>query len=452
MEGNVGCLSSGYILRDYRILSVIGRGGFGVVYRGKHRELGIEVAIKEFFPTELCTRYNQTVQPSKPDFQASYQENLDRFIREAQQLENFRNCPNIVTCRDLFRANGTAYIVMDYIQGIPLSVLLERREARGKPFTENDLLLVILPLLEGLKIVHESGVYHRDIKPSNILTRRADSAPILIDFGAAKHEVSKHTKSFAPYSDGYASMEQVGEGEIGPWTDIYGVGAVMWRMVAGGNPPFSPPNPLNSQKRAFELMHGRTDPMPSAKEIGSKRFSNRILEAIDDALIINVSNRLQNCHELRNGLASVNQINQTNFFSDKNQKHFNDTSSDHSIFEQDTEQEESWSSSSHSKRFQNLMTTDNILLTLKAESIAKDTSVTGWYFLGFFLGFIGILIALGRSPKTPIGSITNHSGDDRDHFERAYHKELKGKQVNATCIGCILANSLSLFIWSFLWW
>ena len=77
------------ILRDYEIRSVIGRGGFGVVYNGKHRELGIEVAIKEYFPSELCVRHNQTVQPSKPEFQTSFDESLDRFIREAKQLENF---------------------------------------------------------------------------------------------------------------------------------------------------------------------------------------------------------------------------------------------------------------------------------------------------------------------------------------------------------------------------
>ena len=268
--------------------------------------MGIEVAIKEFFPSELCVRSNQTVQPSKPEFQASFEESLDRFISEAKQLEMFRDCLNIVTCRDLFRANGTAYIVMDYIAGPPLSLLLERREARGKPITEQDLLQVIIPLLTGLRIVHESGVYHRDIKPSNILIRRTDRTPILIDFGAAKHEISRHTKSFAPYSDGYAALEQIGEGEIGSWTDMYGVGAVMWRMVAGGAPPFSPPNPLNSQKRAFELMHRRVDPLPSARAIGGQRFSNRILQAIDDCLVLNVNDRVQNCGKLLEKLNNEN--------------------------------------------------------------------------------------------------------------------------------------------------
>ena len=303
MQNDKDELSSGGILRDYGIHSVIGRGGFGVVYKGKHRELGIEVAIKEYFPSELCIRYGQKVQPSKPEFQTAYEESLDRFIREAKQLEKFRDCPNIVTCRDLFRSNGTAYIVMDYVHGLPLSELLERREARDEPFTEQDLLQVILPLLRDLQIVHKSGVCHRDIKPSNILIRRTDNASILIDFGAAKHEISKHTKSFAPYSDGYAALEQVGEGEIGPWTDMYGVGAVMWRMVAGGAPPFSPPNPTTSQRRAFELMQGRVDPLPSAKTIGQIRFSDMTLETIDACLEISLKHRLKSCHELSQRLS-----------------------------------------------------------------------------------------------------------------------------------------------------
>ena len=296
-------LNQGDIIGTYQILSVIGRGGFGIVYKGRHQELGIEVAIKEYFPSELCIRHGQSVQPSKPEYQASFEESLDRFIREAKQLENFRDSPNIVTCRDLFRANGTAYIVMDYVAGIPLSLLLERREARGGPFTEQDLLHVIIPLLMGLQTVHESGVYHRDIKPSNILIRRADRVPILIDFGAAKHQISRYTKSFAPYSDGYAAMEQIGEGEIGPWTDIYGVGAVMWRMVAGGAPPFSPPSPIPVQRRAFELMQGQADPLPSAIGTGRHRFSPSVLQAIDDCLMINVSDRVQSCTEILERLA-----------------------------------------------------------------------------------------------------------------------------------------------------
>ncbi len=291
-------LSQGHILNTCEILSVIGQGGFGIVYKGKHRELGIDVAIKEYFPSDLSVRCDGTVQPRTQEFQDPFEEGLERFLREAKQLERFRDCPNIVTCRDLFRANGTAYTIMDYVPGLSLSKLLEYRESRGEPLTEEELLDLILPLLTGLQKVHDADICHRDIKPSNILVRRDDSAPILIDFGAAKHEISKRTKSIAPYTDGYAAMEQIGEGEIGPWTDVYGLGAVMWRVVAGGNPPFSPPNPPTVQKRAFEIMQGRSDPLPSAKEVGKGRFSDKILQTIDGCLTVSVNDRIQNCSQL----------------------------------------------------------------------------------------------------------------------------------------------------------
>ncbi len=291
-------LQQGDILSRYEIHSVIGQGGFGVVYKGEHRELGIEVAIKEYFPSELCVRQGGTVQPTIGEFQVPFEEGLERFLKEAKQLEKFRDCPNIVTCRDLFRANGTAYTIMEYVQGLPLSTLLERREASGEPLTEQELLDLILPLLSGLQTVHDAGVCHRDIKPSNILVRRDDRTPILIDFGAAKQEISRHTKSLAPYTDGYAAMEQIGDGKIGPWTDMYGLGTVMWRMVAGGNPPFSPLNPTTVQKRAYAMVQGQSDPLPTATEIGKGRFSAEILQAIDRCLIIDENQRTQSCREL----------------------------------------------------------------------------------------------------------------------------------------------------------
>ena len=292
-------LPRGTVLRVYEVSSVLGRGGFGVVYRAIHRELGADVAIKEFFPSELAVRVDQTVQPSRSEHESPFEDGLRRFSEEAKRLEAFRDCPSVVTCRDLFRANGTAYMVMDYIHGLPLSALLERREAGGEPFTQQDLLDVIEPLLAGLQVVHESGVYHRDIKPSNILIRQADNQPMLIDFGAAKQETAGLTKSMAPYTDGYAAMEQVGEGDIGPWTDVYGVGAVMWRIVAGGAPPFDPPNPVPVQRRAYEAMQGESDPMPAATKIGTGRFENSLLETIDACVRISTSGRLQGCDDVQ---------------------------------------------------------------------------------------------------------------------------------------------------------
>ena len=326
MVYDIDALSSGDVLRDYyQIHSTLGIGGFGMVYKGWHTELGIYVAIKEFYPSELSLRHNGVIQPRKSEFKAAFDEGLDRFLQEARQLEKFRDCPNIVTCREFFRARGTAYMVMEYVAGMPLSQFLTKHEEHGKPLTEKQLLHIILPLLSALQTIHQSKVYHRDIKPSNIMMRRDDLSPILIDFGAAKHEISKHTKSFAPFTDGYAAMEQIVQENIGPWTDIYGVGAVMWRMVAGGNPPFTPPNPTSSQQRAFKLMHDDKDPLPSARVIGKNRFSEHVLHTIDDCLTVNAKERVQNCNELHQRLTK-----KTTQYPSKKENHHPQSRRDHS--------------------------------------------------------------------------------------------------------------------------
>ena len=282
----------------YRVEAELGQGGFGIVYRAHHTELDYPVAIKEYLPAELAIREGRSVHPRSADCREHFQEGMRRFLEEAKQLIAFRNHPNIVSCRDFFRANGTAYLVMEYEEGLPLSELLRAREKEGRPFGEEDLRKVMVPLLEGLRQVHEAGVLHRDIKPGNILVRRKDERPVLIDFGAAKQNFAERSKSLAPFTEGYAAIEQVGEGKLGPWTDLYAVGAVMWRMVAGGNPPFEPPNPVKVESRTHAVLRGEADPMPSARELGRGRFSERVLGAIDQCLELREGDRVQGCAEL----------------------------------------------------------------------------------------------------------------------------------------------------------
>ncbi len=286
------------VLRDYTIERVLGHGGFGIVYRARHNELGNRVAIKEYLPVELALREGASVHPRSAACRADYEDGLRRFRDEARALIDFQNHPSIVSCREFFRANGTAYLVMEYEEGLPLSQLLARREAAGRPFAEADLLAVMVPLLEGLARVHEAGALHRDIKPSNVLVRRSDERPVLIDFGAAKQMAAERSKSLAPYTEGYAALEQVGEGELGPWTDLYAAGAVMWRMVAGGKRPWEPPNPVKVEKRANAALRGGADPMPPARELGAGRFSPGALNAIDRCLQLNEKERVRDCREL----------------------------------------------------------------------------------------------------------------------------------------------------------
>ena len=288
----------------YTVEAELGHGGVGIVYRAKHRELG-PVAIKEYLPTELVVREGQSVHPVNTDSRGFFEEGLDRFLDEAKQLIRFRTHPSIVSCRDFFRANGTAYLVMDLEEGMSLSELLTARETEGRPFDETDLLTVMVPLLEGLDLVHAAGVLHRDIKPANILIRREDNHPVLIDFGAAKQEFALHSKSLAPFSPGYAAIEQVAEGRLGAWTDMYGIGAVMWRMVAGGNRPYEPLHPVRVERRTHAKFRGEPDPMPSAQTLGKGQFPQHILAAIDQCLELREADRVQGCKELVQRLREV---------------------------------------------------------------------------------------------------------------------------------------------------
>ena len=291
-------LPRGARLREYTIEDVLGYGRFSIVYRARHNEWANLVAVKEYLPAEFAVRERESVHPRSAACRAGYEDGLRRFRDEARALIEFQSHPNIVSCRDFFRANGTAYLVMEYEEGLPLSELLRRREASGRPFDEADLLAVMVPLLEGLQRVHKAGMLHRDIKPSDILVRRSDERPVLIDFGSAKQAVAEHSKSMAPYTEGYAALEQIGEGNLGPWTDLYAVGAVMWRIVAGGNPPWEPPHPVKVEKRANAVVRGEADPMPSARKLGAGRFSPGVLDVIDRCLKLNEKERVRGCGEL----------------------------------------------------------------------------------------------------------------------------------------------------------
>ena len=291
-------LRVGTVVGGYEVEALLGHGGYSVVYRARHSELGHIVALKEYLPADLSVRDGATVLPRSMDCVPHYEDGKRRFLEEAKHIIQFKDDSGVVAFLDFFRANGTAYIVMEHVDGMSLADLLRQREGAGRAFDENELRSIMTPLLETLSRLHKADVLHRDIKPSNILVRRSDGTPLLIDFGAAKQQAALHSKSLAPSTEGYAALEQVGEGELGPWTDVYAIGAVMWRVVAGGQPPWSPPNPVKAELRARAALAEQSDPMPSACELGRGRFTLRILKLIDHCLALNSADRAKDCDEL----------------------------------------------------------------------------------------------------------------------------------------------------------
>ena len=269
------------------------------MYRARHRYLDRVVALKEYFPTTVAIRTSGTVRPRNLSVTVDYKEGLRRFIEEARRLEQFRSHAGVITCLGFFEERGRRTWRWSTRTACPLSDLLAKREAAASPLAEGELLQLAEQLLESLSAVHEAGVLHRDIKPSNILVRRSDERPVLIDFGAAKTDFGQRTKSYAPQTEGYAAIEQAEEdGELGPWTDLYGLGVVLWRIVAGGHRPKQRLVPVPASSRLFARLRSQNDPLPSARELGAGRFSSRVLAAIDKCLELDPKDRPATGEEL----------------------------------------------------------------------------------------------------------------------------------------------------------
>ena len=276
-------LPAGTRLQNYRLVRVLGVGGFGVTYLAEHVTLGQKAAIKEYLPNEFAVRDGATVHAKSEADQADFEWGLQRFLDEAKTLARFEH-RNVVRVRDYFEANRTAYIVMDYEEGEPLDKLLESHGT----LTEAQLRRVLLPIVEGLKEVHAAGFLHRDIKPSNVFVRRSDESPVLLDFGAARQALGRKSKSLtAVASAGFSPPEQYeSEGEQGPWTDVYSLSALCYRAITGTAPVEAP-------RRINRLAQRRDDPLPPLTPSASVEYSSVFLEAVDWGLRVIASERPQ---------------------------------------------------------------------------------------------------------------------------------------------------------------
>ncbi|RVQ66952.1 serine/threonine protein kinase [Croceicoccus ponticola] len=272
-------LPPGTVLREWRLEEVLGVGGFGIVYKGRGIYFDELVAIKEYFPSSISERdEDDTVVPVDSNAEEVHALGLKKFVEEAKLLWNLSTPsrhPNIVSVRSLFEIHGTAYMVMDFEDGTPLSRLLKQ----GTKFNQSALSRMMLPIAQGLERAHRVGVLHRDIKPPNIMVGDDDRA-VLIDFGSARFEsgdatstkVTFHTPPYAPIEQYVRTYEQ------GPWTDIYALGVVLYECVTGEKPP-----------EVLERLHGGLG--KTLSDGNYPGFSRAFLKAIDTAMTIRPDER-----------------------------------------------------------------------------------------------------------------------------------------------------------------
>ncbi len=300
-------LQPGYELHWYRIERVLGQGAFGITYLAHDVNLDRQVAIKEYLPGQFSVRdSNLTVRPTHAQTREDFDWGLKRFISEARTLTKFEH-PNLVRVFNVFEMNNTAYMVMNYEVGKSLQEVLKNR----KTLSESELMKIILPLMSGVELMHSKGFVHRDIKPGNIFIR-GDGSPVLLDFGSARQTraaSADRNKSTGDeptttlttlVSPGYAPIEQYGSksDRQGPWTDIYGLGATLFRALTGVMP-------VAAVDRSEAIINDQKDPYPVLITAYAGKCSESFLKAIDHAMAFKAQDRPQSIEEWRKEFAGA---------------------------------------------------------------------------------------------------------------------------------------------------
>ena len=275
-------LPEGHKLFEYKVLRLLGQGGFGTTYLCHDEHLQKQCVVKEFTPHSLIVRGSDgDIDALRRNWQRAFAVARNAFLDEARKLAKF-NHPNIVRVNRYFEAHNTAYFVMDHEAGRSMRSLLRRE---SDTFTEEEIVALILPLCRGLVELHHAGLIHCDIKPENIIVR-PDGSAALIDFGAAVDFRNLNGAEFENVATpAYAPIEQLhAKSAQGPWTDIYALGAVVYEMIAG-----HPPTPSLARVRGAE--------MKAASSIGRGKYGDRLLGLIDKCLSINFAERPRSASE-----------------------------------------------------------------------------------------------------------------------------------------------------------
>lgn len=287
------CLRPGMCLRDRYVLGrVLGEGSFGISYIAWDCLLDTVVAIKEYFPASLVSRHiseedeDTNVYIYEKRESRKYQESLKKYLGEAKSLSAYYDLDGIVSVRDFFYANNTAYIVMGYVDGISVKEYVEK----NGPIQGEKFLRILEPVIQSLAKVHQTGVLHRDISPDNMLLTR-DEKLVLIDFGAARKENINMTRSMTVvFKRGFSPEEQYRtRGQQGAWTDVYALCATAYYAMTGKAPD-------ESIQRVLE------DDMPSLTEMTDVDLPMRQKRAFMKGMTVDFHHRYQTMDELYQGL------------------------------------------------------------------------------------------------------------------------------------------------------
>ncbi|MBI4754102.1 MAG: serine/threonine protein kinase [Betaproteobacteria bacterium] len=280
-------LPPGYQLEQYRIERQLSLGGFSIVYLARD-ESGNLVVIKEYLPNSLALRRDGKILPSiAEEHKAAFRHGMRCFFEEGKALAGLSH-PNVVRVLNFFRANETVYMVMQYERGRTLQEYVQK--SRGE-IREKFLRGVFLRLLNGLREVHARKLLHLDIKPANIWLR-SEGSPVLLDFGAARQTLAADLRLLKPmYTPGFAAPEMHGERQLlGPWSDIYSVGASLYACMAR-----AAPQAADARIKGDRLV-------PATKRWAGK-YSPQLLQTIDWCLRLNHMERPQSVFALQRALA-----------------------------------------------------------------------------------------------------------------------------------------------------
>ncbi len=242
------------VIGGYRIVRKVAAGGFGLVYLALDPE-GQQVAVKEYLPSSLATRAPGELLPQvQPEKLSLYRLGLKSFFEEGRSLAQISH-PSVVSVLNFFRENETVYMVMNYLEGAALQdfIVTARELKQNKVFRESTIRSLFDEILRGLRIVHQHKMLHLDIKPANIFITD-DNKSVLIDFGAAREVLSKEGNFIRPmYTPGFAAPEMYRrDASMGPWTDIYAIGACMYACMQG-YPPSEAPQRQDKDRIAIAL-------------------------------------------------------------------------------------------------------------------------------------------------------------------------------------------------------